>query len=274
MSNRSARGGARENIPVYLDRRALPVRSDSARPAFVRMNPMVKTTEDQLQRMALLGALAAGAAHEVNNLMTVVLGSLALLRPQPLDGRGRELLRRAEWGAQQTGRLAQQMLSFARREGQEKVVDLNETVGGFDKMMALAAGGRNIELAVELTPQPLRVRLKPEQLELALLNLVRNATDAMAGSGRIGVHTSTHLIDSLGKGSTVEVAVTDTGPGMPAEVVKHATDSFFTTKEPGRGTGLGLWMVHRFVASCGGKLAIETAVGHGTTVRLLFPQAG
>lgn len=113
--------------------------------------------------------------------------------------------------------------------------------------------------------------MEPDQLELALLNLVRNASDAMAGIGRIVIRTSGHRVDVGGRPS-VEVSVTGTGPGMSADVVEQAADSFFITKEPGSGTGLGLWMAQQFVSASDGKLDIKTNPGLGTAVRLIFPR--
>jgi signal transduction histidine kinase len=212
-------------------------------------------------------------AHEFNNLLTVALGSLEQLRRQVLDERGREQLERAEWSVRQAGRLARQVLSFVRRDaGQPLRVDLNEVIGEFDKIMSHAASERT-RLTLELCQEPLPIYLDPGQLELALLNLVRNATDAMSDSGSIIIRTAAHQSDGLDRQQTVEVAVTDTGTGMPPEIVERATASFFTTKPQGKGTGLGLWMVKRFATACGGKLDIETTLGRGTTMRLVFPRA-
>lgn len=228
---------------------------------------------DQRHR-AVQGLTSAEIAHEINNLMTLVLGSLALLRREPMSGHAQELLQRAAWGAQQAGRLMRQELCPARRDGQRPPVDVNDVVGGFDTTMALVAG-ENIEMQVILTGELVTAYLDPSELQLALLNLVKNAADALTGkSGRIRVETHRHTTLAAGAGAMIEVLVADTGPGMPAAVVQHATDPFFSTKTPDRGTGLGLWLVHRFVESCGGRLAIETAVGLGTKVRLLFPQSG
>lgn len=228
---------------------------------------------NQPERIQVIGAIAAGIAHEFNNLLTIALGSLEQLRRQTLDDRGQEQLERADWSVRQAGRLARQVLSFVRRDaGQPQQVDLNAVIGEFDKIMSHAIGdGTSLDL--QLWHEPLPVRLDPGQLELALLNLVRNATDAMSDSGCVVIRTSAHQGDGLDGGQTVEVSVSDTGTGMPPEIVERATTSFFTTKPPGHGTGLGLWMVKGFVADCGGKLDITTAVGRGTTVRLVFPRA-
>jgi signal transduction histidine kinase len=232
-----------------------------------------KFPESQTERVEIIGTIATGVAHEFNNLLTVALGSLEQLRRQALDERGREQLERAEWSVRQAGRLARQVLSFVRRDaGQPQRVDLNEVIGEFDKIMSHAASERT-RLTLELCQEPLPIYLDPGQLELALLNLVRNATDAMSDSGSIIIRTAAHQSDGLDRQQTVEVAVTDTGTGMPPEIVERATTSFFTTKPQGKGTGLGLWMVKRFATACGGKLDIETTLGRGTTMRLVFPRA-
>ena len=229
----------------------------------------VEANPDQGRRIEALGLVSAGVVHEFSNLLTVMLG----IRRQSLDAHGEEQLDRLEWGARQATRLLRQVFSLARRPtGKPQLVNLNEAVQGFDKMLTHIAG-QNVEVILELARQPLLARVEPDQLELALLNLVRNASDAMAGIGRIVIRTSGHRVDGLGGQPSVEVSVTDTGPGTSPDVVRDATDSFFTTKEPGNGTGLGLWLVQRFVDEGDGKLDIKTAPGLGTTVRLIFPRA-
>jgi signal transduction histidine kinase len=243
----------------------------SQSPSATRLSP--EFPKSQPERVEIIGTIATGMAHEFNNLLTVALGSLEQLRRQALDERGREQLERTEWSVRQAGRLARQVLSFVRRDaGQPQRVDLNEVIGEFDKIMSHAASGRT-RLTLELCQEPLPIYLDPGQLELALLNLVRNATDAMSDNGSIIIRTAAHQSDGLDRQQTVEVAVTDTGTGMPPEIVDRVTTSFFTTKPRGQGTGLGLWMVKRFATACGGKLDIETALGRGTTVRLVFPRA-
>lgn len=228
--------------------------------------------ESQAQRVAALGAIAAEVVHEFRNLLTIVASSLEQLRRQPLDPRAQELLRRADWGTTQATRLTGQVLSFARADYQVlELVDLNEVVRRFECTVAQVAG-EAVQLATELDAQPLPARLDVSQLELALLNLVRNAVDAMGEGGRVVVRTSRRASDGAAVEPWVEVSVADSGPGMPPDVVQHAGEAFFTTKRPGRGTGLGLWIVRRFVESCGGKVLIETASGQGTKIRLLLPR--
>lgn len=219
------------------------------------------------------GVLAAGMVHDLNNVLTVVLASLEQLRRQPLDSQGQRQLDRAQWGARQAARLARRVIALSRGEGGDgEAVDLNDVVGAFARTLGQAAG-EGVGLVMEAAPGPLPARLDAGQLELALLNLVRNAADAMAG-GWVVIRTAGHRVDGLGGQPTVEVAVSDTGTGMTPETARRARDAFFTTKGREQGTGLGLWMVHRFAAEAGGKVEIETAMGGGTTVRLVFPRAG
>ena len=217
------------------------------------------------------GSLGADVAHELANLMMVVTGSLEQLRRQPLDEQGQRQLARAEWGAWQAVHLTRQVLSRARGGDDEaEVADLNAAVGRFVAAIGQQVDER-VQLAAELVPGPLPVRLDPALLELVLLNLVRNAADAMPDGGTVVIRTRTPRLDSLGDRLATEVSVSDTGTGMAPAVAERAAEAFFTTKPRGKGTGLGLWMGHRFASACGGKITIETRQGQGTTIRLALP---
>ena len=220
--------------------------------------------------MESMGALASGVAHEFNNLMTVVVGSVQQALKRAADGRQREHLERVEWAAQHAGRLTQQMLSFARRQFHDaRLVDLNQLVAGMDRLLAQLAGSA-VDVRLDLAPEPAPVRLDSNQMELALVNLVRNAVDAMPEGGRLAVGTS--ALDLAGTGRWVAVTVADTGEGMTPEVARKATEPFFTTKEPGKGTGLGLSMVAGFAEQSGGRIEIESAPGQGTRITLMLPR--
>lgn len=220
------------------------------------------------------GTLSADAAHELANLMTIVSSSLEQLRRQPLNEQGQRQLARAEWGSRQAARLTRQVLFPAQDgDGTAAVVDLNAAVGGFAAVMG-AHVSQGVQLAAELAPGRLPVRLDAGVLELVLLNLVRNAADAMPDGGKVVLRTKGPRLDGLGNQLATEVTVSDNGTGMPPAVAQHATEAFFTTKPHGKGTGLGLWMAHRFASTCSGKISIETAAGQGTTVRLALPYAG
>jgi signal transduction histidine kinase len=225
----------------------------------------------QAQRLETLGAMASGVAHEFNNLMTVVLGSLAQLERAMAEGsRERQRLDRAKWAAQQAGRLTQQMLSFARRQFHDnQLLDLNDLLGDFDGILKQMAGAM-VDLRFELAPRLLPVAVDAGQLEMALLNLVRNASDAMPEGGRLRIMTRARAA-GIDAPAVAELCVQDEGIGMEPEVERRAVEPFFSTKPKGAGTGLGLSMVNGFVAQSGGRMTISTAVGRGTTVCLTFP---
>ena len=230
----------------------------------------------QAQRMESMGALASGVAHEFNNLMTIVLGSVERAASRTIDERQAHHLGRAEWAARHAGQLAAELLSLGRRQaGQEQLTNLNEVVRAFEGTMAQIAG-ENVHLRLDLAPEPVQARLNPAQLELVLLNLVRNASDAMREGGEIVVATTVlsarEAAAVLNGRTAVELSVSDTGSGMTPEVKTRATELFFTTKEGGNGTGLGLFLALEFIDHSGGKLRIESVAGHGTTMRMGFPQ--
>jgi signal transduction histidine kinase len=228
------------------------------------------TAQHQPPRAEALGVVAVDIAHELNELLTIALGSLEQLRRQSLDERGQRQLERAEWSVRQAGQLAKKVLSFANNAVHDaQITDLNEVVHEFQEIAERAAGV-GVAVAIKTAPEPLPARLDGGQLELVLLHLVRNAVRAMAGKGWVSVRTGGHAVDGLGGQPTVEVSVSDTGTGMPFDVVERATSWSFITNKPEHGTGLS--MVQRFVAAAGGKVEIETALGKGTTVRLVFPR--
>ena len=163
------------------------------------------------------------------------------------------------------------MLSFARRQFHDtQVIDVRATLGNCDSILDQMAGaGASVRLA--LGEARLFAALDASQLEMALLNLVRNAAGAASADGRIVVSARARDLDGPGSAAAVEVSVADTGSGMSAEVAQKALEPFFTTKAPGKSTGLGLSMVRGFVEQSGGRVELQTAPGAGTTVRLVFP---
>ncbi len=241
-----------------------PVEPDLAQPHPVDALPQ------QAQRLEALGQLTAGLAHEFNNLLTIVLANLQRLAQEQDPDRRAGQVARADWGAQRAARLTGQMLSLARRGFDEaQVVDVNATVRDCDAILDQMAG-RHLSVVLDLADGTLPVRLDPVQLELVLLNLVRNAADASAPGQRIVVRSRRCRSED---GEAVRMAVIDDGAGMTDQVRAQATQPFFTTKQPGRGTGLGLSMVKDFAAHCGGRLEIRSAPGCGTTIDLVLPLA-
>ncbi len=231
----------------------------------------------QAQKMEAVGQLTGGLAHDFNNLLTVIVGGVEGIRRASGDpDRTRRYADLALEAAQRGAKLTQQLLAFSRRQAlQPKVLDVNALLADFQPLMARAAG-EAVELAVVPAAAPAYARLDPPQFEAAILNLVVNARDAMPAGGRISVEVE--RVD-LGPGNVakaepgpyVVVIVTDTGAGMPPEVLERVFEPFFTTKEVGKGTGLGLSQVYGFVRQSGGQVRLDSVVDRGTRVRLYLP---
>ena len=234
----------------------------------------------QAQKMEAIGQLTAGLAHDFNNLLQIVNGSLERMRARQQDQVAFERHHAAAVAAAARGtRLTNQLLSFARRTRLEpRSIDLSDLVHSFAELLDTSVG-QKAELHLNLQRCLPPVRVDPTYLEMALLNIVVNARDASPDGGAItlairAIHLNGNAAaDYLKPGDYVELSVTDKGIGMPAHIQVRATEPFFTTKEPGRGTGLGLAMAHGFVQQSGGRLEIESKPGHGTTIRMLLPEA-
>jgi len=232
----------------------------------------------QAQKMEAIGQLTAGMAHDFNNLLQVINGNLevALVSLAEPDA-AREALQRAQRAAMRAGKLTQQLLTFARKQRLEpRRININALVVEFSEMLVRTLGNR-VDLRLDLRPGLPACMLDPTHLEMALLNVLINARDAMPEGGDVSVGTSIVRDDDsvrkhkLPPGTYVTLCVIDKGSGMPPEVLRRATEPFFTTKGP--GTGLGLAMVHGFVQQSHGKLEIESTPGKGTTVKMIFPVA-
>lgn len=231
----------------------------------------------QAQKMEAIGQLSAGMAHDFNNLLQVINGNLELsLLSAEKNPAAAEPIRRAQRATMQAGKLTQQLLSFARKQRLEhRRVSLNSLVVDFSDMLVRTLGDK-VELRLELRPGLPSCSIDPTYLEMALLNVVINARDAMPQGGVVTVGTAVvteqrRVANRLPPGEYVAICVHDQGEGMPADVLKRATEPFFTTK--GLGTGLGLAMVHGFVQQSHGRLDIDSEPGRGTQVRMLFPVA-
>ncbi len=237
----------------------------------------------QSQKMEAVGKLTGGIAHDFNNLLTVIAGNLDLLRgklgEQP---RLLRLVSMASLAADRAEKLTQQLLAFSRRQRlRPRAIDLNQVVTGMEDLFRRTAGER-IEVRTILSPDLWPAMADQNQLENAVLNLVINARDAMPDGGRITIETANLLLDAenasqhpdLAPGRYAQIAVCDTGLGMPPDMVLRAFEPFFTTKDVGKGTGLGLSMVYGFVRQSNGHVTIQSAEGEGTTVRIYLPFAG
>ena len=232
----------------------------------------------QAQKMEAIGQLTAGLAHDFNNLLHVINGSLERLAAKRHDDKAFErYLMAATAAADRGAKLTHQLLAFARRGRLEpKGVDLSDMVNSVAELLESSVGNK-ATLHLNLQRRLPQVRVDATHLEMALLNVVVNARDASPNGGAISVTTrQIHLNGDaasrhLEPGEYVLLCVSDEGTGMAPHIVARATEPFFTTKSRGEGTGLGLAMAHGFVQQSGGRLEIESAVGRGTTIRMLFP---
>jgi PAS domain S-box-containing protein len=238
----------------------------------------------QAQKMEALGQLTGGIAHDFNNLLQVIVGYVDILAsglgdPAADPGRLTRATENIRQAAERATTLTQQLLAFARKQRLEgRAVNLNNLVEGMGEMVARALG-ETVRIEHDLAPDLWNCRVDPTQAEVALLNILINARDAMPEGGTVRIATENRAIEAgdesafggLRAGRYVGVAVTDTGSGIAPNVLARVMDPFFTTKEEGKGTGLGLSMVYGFAKQSGGTAQIESALGRGTTVRLLFP---
>jgi PAS domain S-box-containing protein len=233
----------------------------------------------QVQKMDAIGQLTGGVAHDFNNLLMVILGSLELLRKRVSDdARAMSLLENAVTGAKRGAALTQRMLAFARR--QELVlesIDIPALVAGMSDLLERSLGTAT-ELEMHFPLKLAAVRTDANQLELAILNLVVNARDAMPGGGSIIVSAKEHEVaaklgEAMAPGRYVCLSVSDSGEGMDAATLARASEPFFTTKGVGKGTGLGLPMVRGVAEQSGGQLVLKSEKNRGTTAELWLPCA-
>lgn len=228
----------------------------------------------QADKMQALGTLAGGVAHDFNNLLMAVLGSLDLAsRRAPDDPRLTRLLQNATYAAERGASLTQRLLSFSRqRDLKLQAVDVNQVIGDMNDLLVRTLGGV-IRVERQLCEGLWTAMVDPDQLELAILNLCINARDAMPENGILTLSTRNQTVEEgqiaeLNQGDYVVVSVSDTGTGIPPEVLSRVLEPFFTTKEVGKGTGLGLPMVYGLAQQSGGTVTIHSALGSGTTVEL------
>ena len=231
----------------------------------------------QAQKMEAIGQLTAGLAHDFNNLLQVVTGSLEMVLGGELDERQRRLLGNAARAAERGTKLTRQLLAFARKTRLEpQRVNLNDLIHEFGDLIDNTIGAQ-IRLVTALERRLPAVLIDPTHLEMAMLNILINARDAMPGGGTVTIATELWKLNGnaaaygLPEGDYVALSVRDEGQGMSADIRQRAIEPFFTTKGRERGTGLGLAMVHGFVQQSLGRLEIESEPGQGTTMRMLFP---
>lgn len=233
----------------------------------------------QAQKMEALGRLTGGLAHDFNNLLTVISGNLELLQAKLDDPAASHVLERVAEAATQGARLVEQILAFSRRQNLEAhPIDAGEIIVKMkDTISRTLGGGVSIEPRCEPGLWP--ISADETQFELAILNLALNARDAMPSGGTITV-AATNVpsvqpgeVPGLGPGDYVRISVTDRGRGMSADLLQRVFEPYFTTKEMGKGTGMGLSMVHGMATQLGGTVVINSRVGHGTSVGIFLPRS-
>jgi len=233
----------------------------------------------QVQKMEAVGQLTGGIAHDFNNMLAVVVGGIDLALRR-LNGPRREVmmhLNNAMEGATRAAALTRRLLSFARSEPLlPERVDGNELLEGMSDLLDRTLG-EQVQVEVELDPNAWPIYVDPHQLENAIVNLAVNARDAMEGRGLMRIATenltlASNEVGDIRAGDYVKISVTDTGCGMPPEILERAFEPFFTTKPVGKGTGLGLSQIFGFAHQSGGEVGIESEVGRGTSVSIYLPR--
>ncbi|MFI5165347.1 MAG: PAS domain S-box protein [Thermoanaerobaculales bacterium] len=265
----------RDGTRIVVENSVAPLHDDEGRPAgfrgLIRDITERKRLEEQLmqaQKLEAIGRLAGGIAHDFNNLLQVLLSQVQLLHARS-SGREREeaVITEIEQGIKRGASLTRQLLLFSRHETpRPERLDLNQVVSEAGALLRPLLR-ENIAMARDLSPQPLLVQGDRGQLEQVLLNLAINAADAMPEGGRLTLRTVRSGDEE------VSLEVCDTGTGIPPEVRDHLFEPFFTTKSPDRGTGLGLSVVHGIIAQHDGRIEVDSAVGRGSTFRVVLPNA-
>ena len=233
------------------------------------------------QRMEAFGQLTGGVAHDFNNILTVITGNLELLDMRLVNEKDRTLLKRAYDAAEMGARLTARLLTFARRRQYETArLNLNDQIMGMVDLLGRTLG-EPIVLDTRFDARIWPVYADPSEIENAILNLAINARDAMVRGGRLIIETANvtveegqiGMLNKLAAGDYVRFSVSDNGSGMTPDVLQHALEPFFTTKRPGRGTGLGLSTIYGLAQELGGTVTIDSEVDHGTTVSVYLPRS-
>jgi PAS domain S-box-containing protein len=242
------------------------------REAQLKLERMQKQLAES-QKLDALGQLTGGVAHDFNNLLMVVGGSAQVLKKYASDEKSRRAVEAIESAARRGAALTSQLLTFARRQNVSlQTVRLNERIEAVRDVLSTGAGGA-VQLTIDMKDDVWPIRIDISELETALVNLVINARDAMPDGGTISISAkNVRLDDEAHKGDFVAIRVSDTGTGIPPDVLQKVFDPFFTTKPVGKGTGLGLSQVHGFAYQAGGLVALTSELGEGTAVTISLPR--
>ncbi len=232
------------------------------------------------QKLDAIGQLSGGIAHDFNNILSVIGGNLEMMAGHEQTPGAKRALSRAQEAVERASRITHRLLAFARRQPLERqAIDLNITLNNLLDMLRRSID-ETIDIQLQLSADPAVVDADIDQLETAILNLAINSKDAMPGGGQLVIETENarviddpRTIQEVPPGDYVRVSVSDNGKGMPADVRDRALEPFFTTKEVGQGTGLGLSMVYGFLKQLGGHARIYSESGRGTRVSLFFPRS-
>jgi len=236
----------------------------------------------QAQKMEAVGQLTGGIAHDFNNLLMSMQLNLEFLTDEVAGSPdGQEFVQIIQEAVSRSAELTQRLLAFSRLQMlQTEVVQVNELIADMEQLLEVSIP-ESIRVDVKLAPSLWATKVDPGQLENAILNLVINARDAMENAGVLTIATSNRVLDAafteshegMQPGDNIVVQVADTGTGIAADILEHVVEPFFTTKEVGSGSGLGLSMVYGFVAQSGGGMDISSPPGQGVTVEMYFPRS-
>jgi len=235
----------------------------------------------QSQKMEAVGQLTGGIAHDFNNLLTIVIGNLQLLdRDSDLDDGEHCAVQAAMDASIRAAELVKRLLAYSRRQKLEpKNTNINHLVAGIEAMLRRSIT-KNITLQTNLAEDLWTARIDTSQLETTLLNLAINARDALGSGGNVSIETSNTVLDhsyaerhrEVTPGDYVLITVSDNGDGIPKDVLPHVFEPFYSTKEVGKGSGLGLSMVYGFVKQSQGHIEVFSEEGHGTTIKIYIPR--
>ncbi len=236
----------------------------------------------QAQKMEAVGQLTGGVAHDFNNILMVIMANVEMLQEdESLPPAHRDMLDSIATSGQRAAEMTRRLLAFSRKQRLEpQPTNLNDLVAGIDKLLRRSLG-EQIEIEAILSDDLWTTSIDRSQLEAAVINLCVNARDAMPDGGRLLIETANTELDheyashnpGVVPGQYVELAVSDTGAGIPPELLSKVLEPFFTTKGVGKGTGLGLSMVYGFIKQSNGHIKIYSEVGHGTTIRMYLPRS-
>jgi signal transduction histidine kinase/DNA-binding response OmpR family regulator len=249
-----------------------------------RTSELAKAHEQlrQSQKLEAIGQLTGGVAHDFNNVLQVIAGNLQLLQMSMAGNpEAQRRLETAAFAADRGAKLSSQLLAFARRQPLQPVAtNIGRVLRGMDDLLRRALG-ESVQIETVVAGGLWATLVDPHQLENVILNLAINARDAMKGDGRLTLELNNAMLDDdyvayepdVAAGQYVVLAISDTGCGMPADVIARAFEPFFTTKREGEGTGLGLSMAYGFVKQSGGHIRIYSEVGSGTTIKIYLPRS-